>query len=30
VKKVTTAPALITVWNSSGGSASQAPTLRAK
>jgi hypothetical protein len=30
LKKVTTAPALITVRNSNGGSASMAPTLRAK
>ena len=30
LKKVTSAPGLITVWNSNGGSASMAPTLRVK
>lgn len=30
LKKVTSAPGLITVWNSNGGSASMAPTVRVK
>jgi hypothetical protein len=30
VKNMATAPALVTVWNSTGGSVTTAPTLRAK